>query len=70
LKELVEEHLQKIDFVVIGSCHSEFAVKIFKDAGVKHVIGIKSEYEIRDDAVIVFTEAFYKSVWQRGSKVC
>ena len=63
LKERILKYDSKLDFVFIATCHSEFAAKIFLDAGAKHVIGIKQKDTVRDDAVITFTHRFYSLVW-------
>jgi hypothetical protein len=40
LKKMVKETNVTLDFVFMATCHSEFATKIFLDAGAHHVIGI------------------------------
>jgi hypothetical protein len=52
-----------LHFVCILACHSEFAAKIFHEAGAKHVIGINEKFEIDDDAVLTFTQSFYTLIW-------
>ena len=53
----------------IASCHSEIIGKIFIGAGAKHVICIGAEDEVMDDAVIVFTEAFYGAILKQNITV-
>ena len=60
----------RLDFVFMATCHSEFAAKIFLEAGAKHVIGVDKDLKIDDDAVLTFTKTFYKKVWETGSKIC
>jgi len=40
LKKIVDDAGIKLNFVVLGACHSETAVNIFLEAGAEHVIGI------------------------------
>jgi len=54
----------------MAACHSEFAAKIFLEAGAHHVIGIDHEKQVLDNAVITFTETFYKKLWKEGSRIC
>jgi hypothetical protein len=60
----------KLDFVFMATCHSEFAAKIFLNAGAKHVIGIKQDMKIDDSAVLTFTQTFYKNVWKQKAMIC
>ena len=55
---------------MVAACHSEFAVGIFRKAGAKHVIGIKSDKKIQDAAILTFTQSFYHKIWKAKSKVC
>ena len=40
LKKMVKAGSTTLDFVFMATCHSEFATKIFLEAGAHHVIGI------------------------------
>ena len=40
IKTMFSESIQTLDFVFITACHSEFAAKIFLEAGAHHVIGV------------------------------
>ena len=51
LKQMVE----KLDFVFMTACHSEFAAKIFLEAGAQHVIGINHENCVSERAILTFT---------------
>jgi hypothetical protein len=55
----VKENNIKLNFVVLGACHSETAANIFLEAGAEHVIGISRKETVLDDAALTFTEAFY-----------
>jgi hypothetical protein len=70
LKDLMKSVQINLDFVFIASCHSESFADIFFEAGAYHVIGIKKTEKVADDACVTFTMAFYKRLWQSGSKVC
>jgi len=48
LQEIVMETGTSLDFVFMASCHSEFAAKIFLNAGTRHVIGIDKSKKISD----------------------
>jgi hypothetical protein len=41
LKVLVQGACEKLDFVFMATCHSQFVAEIFLEAGAQHVIGIK-----------------------------
>lgn len=60
----------KLDFVFMAACHSEFAAKIFLEAGARHVIGVSQETPISDNAVLTFTQTFYSKLWKERSKIC
>ena len=47
----------------VASCYSEFAGKIFLNAGAKHVICIREGQRIADEAVITFSRDFYSIVF-------
>jgi hypothetical protein len=52
---MIKQSGVSLDFVFIASCHSEFAVDIFRRAGARHVIGIKADSTINDVAILTFT---------------
>jgi len=54
----------------MATCHSQFASDIFFEAGAGHVIGINTEEEISDAAILTFTKTFYSMVWKPRSKIC
>ena len=70
LKEMVKNSGEKLDFVFMAACHSEFAARIFLEAGAHHVIGVNQKDPIRDDAVVTFTQTFYNKLWKERSKIC
>jgi len=56
--------------VFVASCYSEFAGKIFLNAGARHVICVKGGQQIADQAVITFSKAFYHSVFGQNLTIC
>ena len=69
LKKIVQDSTQKLDFVFMAACHSEFAARIFLDAGARHVIGIHKTKAISDAAILTFTQTFYNKLWKEGSQI-
>jgi hypothetical protein len=63
LKFQEENGGNQIDFVVTNSCHSEQCGKVFSFAGIPHVICIKKNKEVRDEASILFSKVFYPAVF-------
>lgn len=53
-----------------ATCHSEFVGRIFLDAGAKHVVCIRKQDEVPDDAVLHFTSAFYSAVFSQKETIC
>ena len=45
--------------VFISACHSEPAAKAFVDAGVPHVVAVRSGVKVLDDAAALFARHFY-----------
>ena len=54
----------------VASCYSQFAGEIFHNAGAKHVICIERGEKIRDDASIIFSQAFYLQLFSQTTTVC
>jgi ATP-dependent Clp protease ATP-binding subunit ClpA len=54
----------------VASCHSEFAGQIFHNAGAKHVICIREDQPISDDAAICFAKVFYNALFSSSKTVC
>ncbi len=63
LREFINSSNTNLEFVFVASCYSEFAGKIFLNAGSKHVIYVKQGQQIADLAVITFSKSFYHSVF-------
>ena len=51
---LLKETDSRLDFVVLANCHSEFAAKLFLET-CDHVIAIRSDATLLDEAAITFT---------------
>ena len=58
------------EFVFVASCHSQFAGKIFHQAGAKHVICVTEDAKISDEASIIFSRTFYKALFSETKTVC
>ena len=48
--------------VFISACHSEPAAEAFVEAGVPHVVGVRSHVKVLDDAAALFARHFYHSL--------
>ena len=70
LKKMIRQNKCDLEFVFVATCHSEFVGRIFQQAGARHVICIKHENEVRDDAVIVFTDTFYSMIFEQNKDIC
>ena len=57
-----EEH--KLDLVFVAACNSEDIGRIFQSFGVKHVICVKKQRFVLDEAAIDFTKTFYIKLFQ------
>jgi hypothetical protein len=53
----------------VAACKSEFVGKIFQLVGAKHVICVREGCEILDQAVLIFTKAFYREIFA-GTNIC
>ena len=58
-----------LDLVFLAACHSERIGEVFVNSGVKHVICIKQQQEVLDEAALTFTKFFYKALMNRTT-VC
>lgn len=63
---MIRQNKCELEFVFVATCHSEFVGKIFQEAGAKHVICIVQDKEVRDDAVITFTDTFYSMIFEQN----
>lgn len=70
LKDLFEMNVSSLKFVFIATCHSEFAGEIFHNAGVEHVICVRKDAEILDEAAISFAKSFYKLLFMQKYTIC
>jgi hypothetical protein len=59
LNDIFSQVKNKIQFVFVASCHSENMAVIFRKAGVKHVICIREEHPVSDEAMLFFANKFY-----------
>jgi len=63
LQNLINSSCCKLKFVVVATCHSEFVGRIFLDAGAEHVVCIRKQDKVADEAVLHFTNTFYSAVF-------
>jgi hypothetical protein len=70
LRYIVYNSGAHLDFVFMANCHSEFAARIFLQAGAHHVIGINKDRKISDETVLTFTHTFYTKLWKERSRIC
>ena len=63
LKSLLDTCNTPIQFVLIASCHSEKIGRVFHKAGAKHVICIRENDAIMDEASVLFANMFYSIVF-------
>lgn len=70
LQRLINAAQCKLEFVVVATCHSEFVGRIFLEAGAKHVVCIRKQDEVADEAVLHFTNAFYSAVFSQKESIC
>ena len=59
LNSLIKHEMPNIDVVFLAACNSEFLGNIFRECGVKHVICVRYNRYVLDDAAILFTKTFY-----------
>ncbi|KDO34206.1 hypothetical protein SPRG_19045 [Saprolegnia parasitica CBS 223.65] len=53
--------------VVVQACHSQYCASAFLQCGIPHVIAVKVEERLEDQAAIVFTKNFYLALGQGKS---
>jgi len=68
LRSLLEAGERKVRLVVVSACHSRKAGQAFVKAGVPHVVAIRLEEPVFDDAAREFARAFYLALL-RGQTV-
>jgi tetratricopeptide (TPR) repeat protein len=55
------------ELAIVSACHSERMGKMLVEAGIPHVIAIKSDTSVVDGAAIVFMGQFFRSLFQGHS---
>ena len=70
LKKMIKQNKCELEFVFVASCRSEFVGRIFQQAGAKHVICIKNVDKVRDEALITFTDTFYRILLENKEEIC
>ena len=62
--------LKQLQLVVILSCHSEAIGRVFFEAGVKHVICIRQDMTVSDEASTRFANQFYNLLFTSDLTIC
>jgi hypothetical protein len=70
LKNLLEKAEIQLELVFVASCHSEKTGRVFHKAGVKHVICIRQDSQISDEAQIYFSQKFYYFLFEKSYTIC
>jgi hypothetical protein len=70
LTELLKEGVDSLKLVFVASCHSESMGKVFAEAGASHVICIRDEYQILDEACQEFVKLFYLTCINSKTSIC
>ena len=55
------------ELAIISACHSEGIGKLVNEAGVRHVIAIKSQHPVLDKAAITFIGHFFRNLFHKRS---
>jgi hypothetical protein len=67
--EMLVKYSVKLDLVFVAACKSKFVGSMFQKAGVKHVICVREGADVLDDAVLNFTNRFYRNLLN-GEQIC
>lgn len=70
LEKILNQLKVPLQLVFVASCHSESTGKIFKMAGAKHVICIRDQFSILDEACHEFARIFYRSCINDKMPIC
>ena len=70
LSELLTAKQVSLKLVFVASCHSESAGRMFAEAGVSHVICVRDEYQIMDEACLEFVRLFYLTCINNKTTIC
>ena len=62
LETFIKRKIPSLDLVFLAACNSEFIGNIFKSCGAKHVVCVKSDRYVLDEAAIAFTKTFYQKL--------
>ena len=70
LKSMINLMEAKPEVVFVASCHSEFAGRVFQNAGANHVICIRGTEKISDEATLIFAQIFYDMLFVKQYSPC
>ena len=63
LNSLIKRRMQNLNLVFVAACQSEFVGGIFKKCGAKHIVCVKQNKHVLDEAAIHFTQSFYRQLF-------
>jgi len=55
------------ELAIVSACHSERIGELLVEAGIRHVVAIKSDVPVLDQAAITFIGKFFRSLFQGGA---
>ena len=70
LKKMLLITQAQLDIVFISACHSEGVATAFLEAGATHVICIKKENQVLDEACVLFSRVFYEALFGDNRSPC
>ena len=74
LSEAIQKAEIEFDVVFLAACKSEEIGRIFQHCGARHVVCIKKNDSVLDEAAIQFTRTFYsllfKGGYQKSEMIC
>lgn len=63
ISEFLKKENIKLNVVFVAACDSEVIGSIFQRNGAKHVICVKTDRFVLDEAAITFTKTFYRTLF-------
>jgi hypothetical protein len=70
IKKFLETLKSPIKFIFVASCHSKGIGEVFLRAGAHHVVCVRREESILDDACLTFVRTFYRSCIMEEKTIC
>lgn len=69
IRLLLNTDRHDIDVIFVAACNSELIGRIFQRCGAKHVVCVKQQRFVLDEAAIQFTRTFYQHLF-KGTPIC